>query len=119
MNLIKDFIVFRAIKYVLKHSLKWHIENTYFSNYQGILFARQYLMGILSLRHQSYSEINELIQETGVELGSNLGKIELEAKYPELHRFTDKTHVYPRLANKGEGEIIAHRGTGTKGIIIS
>ena len=104
---------------ILMRSLKWHIKNAVEENYKGILFAKQYLFGIFSLRHPNYDKIVELIDETGIELGTNLGKIDLEAKYNRLHRFSDNTGTYPRHANPGEGMIIAHRGTGTKGVEIT
>ncbi len=104
---------------ILMKSLKWHVKNAVNENYKGVLFAKQYLLGIFSLRHPKYDKIVELIDETGIELGTNLGSIEREADFPRLHRFSDETGKYPRHAKKGEGLIIAHRGTGTKGIEIT
>lgn len=104
---------------ILMKSLKWHMKNAVVENYNGVLFAKQYLMGIFSLRHPKYEKIVNLMDETGIELGTNLGRIDLEANYNRLHRFSDNTEKYPRYAKKGEGLIIAHRGTGTKGVEIT
>ncbi|MHA2402112.1 MAG: hypothetical protein ACXADH_03895, partial [Candidatus Kariarchaeaceae archaeon] len=112
------FLVVKAISYVLFRSLKREISDAIQRNYAGILFARQYLMGPISILHPSYDNMNNLIKETGIELGTNLGTKTLESTYPMLHRFTDDMSHFPRFANENEGQIIAHRGTGTKGITI-
>jgi hypothetical protein len=104
---------------ILMRSLKWHMKNAVTENYNGLLFAKQYLLGIFSLRHPKYEKIVELMDETGIELGTNLGNIDLETDYNRLHRFSDETEKYPRHAKKGEGLIIAHRGTGIKGLDIA
>jgi glycerophosphoryl diester phosphodiesterase len=103
---------------VVLKSLKKHMYNAQESNFSGVLFARQYLLGFFSNFHPSYSKLVDLMQETGLEMGTNLGSIDLEPKYPKLHRFTDKTQNYPRNAKENEGQIIGHRGTGTKGVDI-
>jgi hypothetical protein len=95
------------------------MKNAVTENYNGLLFAKQYLLGIFSLRHPKYEKIVELMDETGIELGTNLGNIDLETDYNRLHRFSDETEKYPRHAIKGEGLIIAHRGTGIKGLDIA
>lgn len=113
-----NFVAAKALPKIIFRSLKSHMEECLTKNYQGVLFARQYIMGLLSLRHSSYQKLTELMSKMDLELGSNLGNVELESHFPLFHRFTDKTTQYPRYAKSGEGQIIAHRGTGTKGIII-
>ncbi|MCE7737431.1 MAG: hypothetical protein GPJ54_21250 [Candidatus Heimdallarchaeota archaeon] len=113
------FITLQGLPRVLNKSLRSHMNDCVENNYRGILFARQYIMGIFSLRHPSYSKLISLMDDLKIELGSNLGSVELESEYPLFHRFSDKTSIFPRYAKKGEGQIIAHRGTGTKGITIS
>jgi hypothetical protein len=112
------FLVVKAVANVLFRSLEWHMNDAIKRNFAGILFARQYLMGPISLRHPSYAKMIKLITESGIELGTNLGTKTLESTYPILHRFTDDMSHFPRFANENEGQIIAHRGTGTKGITI-
>ncbi|OLS18613.1 MAG: hypothetical protein HeimC2_44250 [Candidatus Heimdallarchaeota archaeon LC_2] len=112
------FVLFKALPRVIYRSLKSHLEECVRKNYKGVLFARQYILGPLALRHPSYEKLTELMSQMDLELGSNLGKVELESEFPLFHRFSDKTDKYPRLAKKGEGQIIAHRGTGTKGVLI-
>ncbi|MHA2278878.1 MAG: hypothetical protein ACXAC2_24120, partial [Candidatus Kariarchaeaceae archaeon] len=113
------FITLQGLPRVLFKSLKSHIIDSVNNKYKGVLFARQYIFGPISLRHPSYMTLVKLMDEYNIELGSNLGAVELESEYVRFHRFSDKTDIYPRTAKKGEGQIIAHRGTGTKGITIS
>ncbi len=109
------FRIVKALVYILRNSLTWHISKAQEKKYSGVLFARQYLMGLIRLRHPSYTKMKLYIHD-GFELGTNLGNVDLESKYPLLHRFTDNTGIFPRFAKNGEGQIIAHRGTGIKGI---
>ncbi|MDH5401149.1 MAG: glycerophosphodiester phosphodiesterase family protein [Candidatus Heimdallarchaeota archaeon] len=111
-----SFVTLKALPRVLAKSLTWHINEAVNRKFQGVTYARQYMMGLFAIRHPKYKKVVELSKTTGIELGTNLGTPDLEAEYSYLHRFTDKTHVYPRHAKSGEGKIIAHRGTGTKGI---
>ncbi|MHA2254410.1 MAG: glycerophosphodiester phosphodiesterase [Candidatus Kariarchaeaceae archaeon] len=114
----QDFLLLKALPKVIRHSLKWHIQQAIERNYAGVLFARQFLMGFFSYRHPSYAKMIELMDEFNINLGTNLGNQALEAKYPKLHRFTDDMSTFPRFSKEGEGQIIAHRGTGTKGVKI-
>ncbi len=84
--------------------------------YAGVLFARQFILGPLHLVQGKYDSILKLANEYNLELGTNLGQVELEKQYPELLRISDKLSIYPRYASEGEAPIIAHRGTGTKGV---
>ncbi len=84
--------------------------------YHGVYFAREYIMGGLSRWHGSYSSKIALAKELELELGTNTGSASKDPVYPELLRVTDDTSIFPRHASEGEGKIIAHRGTGTKGV---
>ncbi len=113
-----SMVMISGLYKVLRHSLYWHVNNALSKGYKGLLFAREYLFGIFSKRHPSYQKMVELMDETGIELGTNLGDYNIEHQYPRFHRFTDQTFKYPRYSKPGEGMIIAHRGTGTKGVEI-
>jgi glycerophosphoryl diester phosphodiesterase len=113
------FITLQGLPRVIFKSLKSHIIEATQKNYRGVLFARQYIFGPIALRHPSYQNLVKMMDEYDIELGSNLGSVELEPEFERFHRFSDKTHIFPRFSKKGHGQIIAHRGTGTKGINIS
>lgn len=110
------FVALKAIPQVLGRSLATEMRRAAKRDFAGVFFARQYIMGFTSFRHPSYDDAIDLAQELDLLLGSNLGDPELEADYPDFARFSDKLAKYPRHAKKGEGPIIAHRGTGTKGV---
>lgn len=110
------FTYIKAVPKILHPSLSSHIYDAVKKNYAGINFPREYYLGPFSKLHPSYEELCDLMDETGVELGTNLGTPDLEPEYPRFHRFTDKTDNFPRYRKEGEGLIVAHRGTGTKGI---
>ncbi len=103
---------------VVGKSLKKHLKEAGERGYAGVFFARQYLFGPTKVFHPSYKKLVKLSREMGLDVGTNLGDYTLEPSYPALFRFSDQTSVYPRHAGKGEGKIIAHRGTGTKGVEI-
>ncbi len=112
----EKYVLMKALPRVIRHNLKWHINDALKNNYTGVTFARQYILGIFSKLNPSYGQLCDLMDETGVILGTNLGTEELEDDFSRFLRFTDKTQNYPRYAKQGDGMIIAHRGTGTKGV---
>ncbi len=87
--------------------------------FTGTYVAREYFLGILSSYHGRYKKKLELAKSLDFELGTNLGTSKLEPDFPELLRVTDDTSIFPRYSKKDEGSIIAHRGTGTKGVELS
>jgi len=101
---------------VIGKSLKKHIVESKKKGYAGVFFARQYLFGPTKIFHPKYSELVELSKDLNMAIGTNLGNFVLEADYTDLYRFSDQGEVYPRHCKSGEGKIIAHRGTGTKGV---
>lgn len=111
-----SFVTLKAMPKFFRKSLKWHMEEAVDRNFAGIMFARQYFMGWMSFRHPSYEKLIQFGRDMDLELGTNLGDPALEADYPKFHRVSDKLTDFPRHAKEGDGEIIAHRGTGTKGI---
>lgn len=113
-----DYIMLKAFPRIIRHNIKWQIKDAMKKNFKGVLIARQYLMGPISLLNPTYDKLCDLMDSTGMEIGTNLGSVELEKIFPRFHRFSDKTQKYPRYAKKGEGLIVAHRGTGTKGVNI-
>lgn len=111
-------VILKGLTRLLMKSLKSHIEDAEKKGYGGILFARQYVVGPLARRHPSYSKLLKMIENTDIELGSNLGAVELEKDFPNFHRFSDKLQKYPRISGNPKAQIVAHRGTGTKGVEI-
>ncbi|MCY3411034.1 MAG: hypothetical protein INQ03_05280 [Candidatus Heimdallarchaeota archaeon] len=113
-----QFTLLKALPRILRKSLKSHIYDAVEKNYTGVTFARQFFMGFTKYRHPNYDKLCDLMDETGVQLGTNLGDKSLESSYPKFIRVTDQTSEYPRHAKPGEGLIVAHRGTGTKGVTV-
>lgn len=112
------FVILKALPQVLRRSLETELHRARERGFSGIFFAREYVMGWTSWRHPSYENIIQLAEELGMLLGTNLGTPDLEFDFPEFVRFSDKLATYPRYSKHGENPIIAHRGTGTKGVTV-
>ncbi|RMG30580.1 MAG: hypothetical protein D6732_16055 [Methanobacteriota archaeon] len=92
------------------------LKNARKAGYSGVYTAREYFVGPLSRYHGSLKKKLSIAENLGLELGTNLGNAEIEPEYPQLLRVSDDLKKFPRYAKAGEKPIIAHRGTGTKGI---
>ena len=113
-----SFVTLKAVPQFLGKSIKNEIVNGKKIGYAGIMFARQYVMGWSKYRHPSYEKMVNLGKEFKIDLGTNLGTPQLEESFSKFYRFSDILSDYPRNAKEGDGPIIAHRGTGTKGVEI-
>ena len=111
-------VILKGLTRLMMKSLKSHILDAEEKGYGGLLFARQYVLGFLARRHPSYPKLLKLVENTDIELGSNLGSVDAEKDFPNFHRFSDKTQKFPRISGNQKAQIIAHRGTGTKGVEI-
>ncbi len=109
LKLLGIFFSKRLPKY-LKHAKK--------EGFTGVYTAREYFVGMMARYHGSYRKTLQLAQELGIELGTNLGTAQREPDFPELLRVSDDLQTFPRYAGVNEAPIIAHRGTGTKGVKI-
>ncbi len=113
---VTALVVLRAMPQVIFKSLGRTLDTAVKRRWAGVFFARQYIFGITSWFHPSYEKLVRKAEQLGLLLGTNLGTPDLEEEYSALARFTDKLQNYPRRAKDGEGFIVAHRGTGTKGV---
>ncbi len=108
-------MVLKALPGFFAHSLSYHINKAKSLNFGGIFFSKLYVEGFLSFRHPSYKKLLSF-QTKDFILGIDVNSEEEENKYRLIHRFTDRVRPFPRHKKNGEGDIIAHRGVGIKGI---
>lgn len=115
---ISGFTYLKLLGKFFKKRLPSYLKSANKKGFRGVYTAREYFVGGLSRYHGSYRKKLQIASDLEIELGTNLGSVEKEPEFPELLRVTDLTFKHPRHAKKGEGPIIAHRGTGTKGVTL-